>query len=170
SSPGSAPGREVGATGTSTRASSSVERKELVLPSRTAAMRRCSTSLAGSKSADSTSRPALGRDSTACAVAVTDAPFEDVAVPATAAIAAEPRYDPLAAGGADTPTGFAGVTSPPGIVAWPGTAAVARADTPTGSSRTPEVAPRFGRRASPRASWATNHAGKYPSIGNPGLT
>ena len=30
--------------------------------------------------------------------------------------------------------------------------------------------PRVGSRRSPRLSWATNHAGRYPSIGRPGLT
>ncbi len=58
-----------------------------------------------------------------------------------------------------------------------------RAESPTGAGEAVAVLPdcvfvpgesgrlpRTGRRKSPRADWATNQAGRYPSIGRPGLT
>ena len=59
-----------------------------------------------------------------------------------------------------------------GTPVWPGTLTTARArwKLSTRSTRLRIPVARPGRRGSPAASCATNHGGRYPSIGRPGLT
>ncbi|TWH67901.1 hypothetical protein JD77_02886 [Micromonospora olivasterospora] len=65
-----------------------------------------------------------------------------------------------------------GLGAPSAGASRPGTAELARAlatvSACSSRARTPMVRP--GSRTSPRDSWETNQAGRYPSIGRPGFT